>query len=338
MLSTFHLRSALLSLLLFFSLQAPLALRAEQLAPPPQENSPSWWTPSILIDYGIIAAGATTYLTLDGRNPNPNALIGPSYDPDNPELIFHHPDLSGNFREHNTGERVPNAWLYYASFSTAGALAALEGAHWAFGDGSGLLFHETIVGFAESMALSLSLQTISKLAIGRLRPDFGERALRHHCPREPERFGEVCDDYKDRPLSENPEKAEELFLDGRQSFVSGHALTTFTLATYASLILGGRYVWGEDASLLGRVLGISAQALLFAAATYTAASRVLDDRHHVTDVLAGAGLGLLLSNITYWRRFDLAGNPRRAPDFSDSLQVDLRPMATAPGMTLRILF
>lgn len=339
MLSPRHL---LLTLLTILALQAPLALQAKQLAPPPEvshENTPSWWTPTLLIDYGIIAAGAASWQLLDGRRPSPRALIGPSYDAENPADIFHHPDVSGTFREHNTGERVPNAWLYYASFSTGGLLAAFEGAQWAFGDGSGLLFHETMVGFAESMALSLSLTTISKLFFGRLRPDFGERALRYHCPLDQERFGDVCDGYAERPIHADPQRAEHLFHDGRQSFVSGHSSTAFTLATYSTLILGGRYVWGDQATPLSRTLGIGAQTLLVAAATYTATSRILDERHHTTDVLAGTALGLLTANLSYWRRFHLSGAPRRGrTPLTKSLHAELNPMIANPGLTLRVQF
>ncbi|APR78552.1 Hypothetical protein A7982_03899 [Minicystis rosea] len=42
-----------------------------------------------------------------------------------------------------------------------------------------------------------------------------------------------------------------------------------------------------------------------------AMSRFYDERHNPSDIWAGALMGLALSNVAYWRRFDRNGRPRR---------------------------
>ena len=79
------------------------------------------------------------------------------------------------------------------------------------------------------------------------------------------------------------------------SFPSGHATMSFALAT--SLAAEIRRPW--------------ASALLFAGATGTAWSRLNDHRHWLSDVLAGATLGVTAANFIEgrWRLFGL-GPPR----------------------------
>lgn len=75
--------------------------------------------------------------------------------------------------------------------------------------------------------------------------------------------------------------------DTRRSFPSGHSSTGFSIATYGCLFLHR-----EGA---GIVEGIACASLL-AAAGLTAYSRVRDNRHHWSDVIAGASLGVVVSS------------------------------------------
>lgn len=68
-----------------------------------------------------------------------------------------------------------------------------------------------------------------------------------------------------------------------RSFPSGHAVSAFALA--AGLTAEADDAWGEDA------LWVAVPAV--AMATVTALSRVVDDQHWLSDVVAGAGLGTL---------------------------------------------
>lgn len=68
-----------------------------------------------------------------------------------------------------------------------------------------------------------------------------------------------------------------------RSFFSGHASTTFCLATYSSA-----YAWRSSTRTPIRV-GIP--LLTYGAATYAAWSRVAEHRHYPSDVIAGAAAG-----------------------------------------------
>jgi membrane-associated phospholipid phosphatase len=81
--------------------------------------------------------------------------------------------------------------------------------------------------------------------------------------------------------------SESIDRDHRRSFPSSHASTTFSLSTYGCLFL---HRDGE----LGRVR-TPLCAGLAAVAGLVAYSRVIDRRHHRSDVLAGALLGVVTS-------------------------------------------
>ena len=74
--------------------------------------------------------------------------------------------------------------------------------------------------------------------------------------------------------------------DTRRSFPSGHSSTAFSIATYGCLFLhrDGPGLWK----------GVSCAALMVAAGL-TAYSRLGDNRHHGSDILAGATLGITAS-------------------------------------------
>ena len=70
-----------------------------------------------------------------------------------------------------------------------------------------------------------------------------------------------------------------------RSFPSGHAVSAFALA--AGVAVEADEAWGEE----GLYVAVPAVAM----ATVTALSRVVDDQHWLSDVVAGAGLGTLVS-------------------------------------------
>jgi membrane-associated phospholipid phosphatase len=69
------------------------------------------------------------------------------------------------------------------------------------------------------------------------------------------------------------------------SFPSGHTAHAFMAATFMHKELGHKSVW----------FSISAYALATSVGTF----RVLNNRHWISDVLAGAGFGILSTNIVY---------------------------------------
>lgn len=70
------------------------------------------------------------------------------------------------------------------------------------------------------------------------------------------------------------------------SFPSGHTATAFMAATMMSKEYGGRSIWYSVGA--------------YTAATATGLSRIANNKHWMGDVLVGAGIGVLSTEIGYW--------------------------------------
>jgi membrane-associated phospholipid phosphatase len=110
----------------------------------------------------------------------------------------------------------------------------------------------------------------------------------------------------------------------RQAFPSGHASNAFTAATtiarhYPKLAIPG-----------------------YAVATYIAASRLAANKHHVSDIVAGAGFGFGVGRLVVRRnsRPPEAGGIDTKPKSTRLIQVvpDGGPAGDGRGLALRILF
>lgn len=280
-----------------------------------QSASADWWRTSMAVDYGVVAGAAGGWFALTRAAPPDGSGIGPSFDPKNPSAILD-PSLSDRIGKPHlleiTGETVPTRTVAIAVAPVAGLLLLQEGlAAVRPGEPRGLRLHETGVGVAEAVALTLLTTEVLKVSVGRLRPDFQDRVRRFYCT-QPDHRGVACSG-GEVPLDDDPVKAQKLLDDGRKSFPSGHSSTSFALATYAALATGGRFVWGPDATAASRAAGIGAQAAALGLAGWVAWTRVDDGRHNVSDVLTGAAIGTVFANIAYWRRFDRDGAVRRKP-------------------------
>jgi len=284
------------------------------------EASPAtWWHTSDLIDYALIAGGVGLYAGVHAMEVPAGAGIGPSFDPAKPAAILD-PSLSDRIgRRHLTegsGETVPTERVAVAIpivltwLTLQEALPGLlDGAAPAPHVSRARLVHDTAVGFAEAMAFTAGATEVLKFSFGRLRPDFQDRVRRHYCATGG-LSGAECPPGLGGPLDADPERAAKILTDGRRSFPSGHASTSFAMATYASLVTGGHFVWGERAGGASRGLGVLVQTAAMATATFVAGSRIDDGRHHASDVLTGAALGFGFGNLSYWRRFGSNGLPR----------------------------
>ena len=292
-----------------------------------------WWTPRYLLDYALVAGGITGYVVGGDISARDEALIGPIYDPDNPIAIFDDDAVGATYREEGAGEMVPTVWIHRLIGAGAVFVAGMEAVEWNRGQGSMQRLHDSFVGYAETVALTAAVTETFKPAVGRLRPDFGDRARRYHCSTDGVLGAdERCDGYRDRPLADDPMEAQELLEDGRRSFISGHASHSFNLLGYTALLVGGNYVWGDEATPRSRSAGFAAQSAMMAGATYIAASRVADGRHHRADVLAGSLVGLGIANLSYWRRFNRSGDLRRAAGEPSTIQ--LQPAVGYTGLTI----
>lgn len=320
-------------------LSAPDVSHAEDapaLSETPRDTQGGWWTPWYLADYGVIAAGAGAYAVGKRVEPRSDPLLGPRYDPEDPSEVFTSSSLDEPLRD----ESVPAGILGGVLGGVGVSIGGLEALSWAKGPGSAQHVHDALVGYAEAVAITAGSTSLLKVGIGRLRPDFGDRASIYHCSVEPEAHPEHCDSLPEGAAAVDREEAEDLIRYGRRSFVSGHASHAFSGLTYASLALGTHFVWGPDATPASRAGGIAAQAALLGTATYVAGSRVADGRHHLSDVLAGSALGLASANLAYWLRFHPDGTPRQGPGESASASLSIRahPIGGASGLGLALSF
>ena len=329
---------------LFFSMTAlsiPSTSWAEVIDEGAQEQSRmdmSWWSPRYLVDYGLVVGGIAGYVIGEDITPRQQAMIGPSYDPTNPVLVFESQTVGKTHLEERVEETVPTVWIHRLVAMGGFFVAGLEGAELAAGGGSAHEFHEAFVGYAETVAITATITSMTKPFVGRLRPDFGERALRYHCTwdDQADQYGAYCDGYRDHPLGDSREEGLELIDDGQRSFISGHSSHSFNIFGYTALLVGGRYVWGQDASTTSRGLGIATQAAMLGTATFIAGSRVYDGRHHVSDTVVGTVVGLGIANASYWRRFHRDGSLRQRSGDASTTSASLSAQPTAHGPTLSI--
>ncbi len=70
------------------------------------------------------------------------------------------------------------------------------------------------------------------------------------------------------------------------SFPSGHTAEAFTAATFLSEEFGERYTWVPYVS--------------YSIASSVGVLRVLNNKHYLSDVLVGAGIGYLSTKVAYW--------------------------------------
>lgn len=327
-------RLALLALTALLAAAPAGAWAGPETASAPAVVAPEagWWTKGDLVDYGIIAAATGLYFGVHAMEPPTGSGIGPDFDPTNPAAILaatYSDRLGRRHLDEGTGETVSTARVGFAIPVVAAWLVLQEGLPgWIGGKpGTARRVHDTAVGLTEAVALTLAGTEVLKYGFGRLRPDFQDRVRRHYCNLG-DTQGVDCAGFTGAPLAAESEKADKLLADGRRSFPSGHASTSFALATYASLVTGGHFVWGEGATPTSRAVGVLVQTTAMATAVFVAGSRVDDGRHHNSDAWTGAAIGFGLANLAYWRRFGVDGQPLRA---QQAKSVGLRDIEVAPG-------
>ncbi len=299
----------------------------------------SFWHSGYLVDYGLIALGAAGYLVGSQLNPRKAPLFGANFDITDP--LGDSDERIGRvyLSEGPGGETVPTTHLIIMVPSLLAGLSILEGGYWAFSDdnGSAQRYHDTTIGFVESVMLTLGTTELLKAAVGRLRPDFGTRAGIAYCLDNPNADG--CEGIE-IPEGYTAEEFEDELLDGRKSFPSGHSSIGVNIFTYTALVLGGRYVWGNRATRLSRGIGLFLQTLALGSGVFIATSRLDDGRHHDTDVFSGMFLGFGMANVAYWRRFNGDGVliPRKEKRSQDHIEVGVGPGPGEAGLSLKMRF
>lgn len=175
----------------------------------------------------------------------------------------------------------------WAVTATSGAL----GLAMALGKDEARWYH--VKGLAETMATGAFVTGALKLAFARQRPDY----------------------------SGDPSNG---FGGGNRSFPSGHSTQAFEVATYAVLYLRthgfdkyrphGTFTWWEGAAYAG----------IYGTAAMVAGERVYHNRHHLTDVAAGAALGTATSALFFLYQ------ERR---YQNSRSLEKRAFLVAPSVT-----
>lgn len=140
------------------------------------------------------------------------------------------------------------------------------------------------------------ITNIGKLMIGRLRPNF----LSVCKPNITSPYATLCasliktyliPDIDFKCMQTNLKELQ----DARKSFPSGHSSLTFYSMVFLALFIN--HCW--NCRLFGNLMSKLLQLVLVSIAFFTALSRVTDNKHHPTDVLTGAIIGVLCALVTY---------------------------------------
>jgi len=173
------------------------------------------------------------------------------------EPFFDEPLIGGEADKKYKKDTVPSLWIQLWMGGVYGYIAFTPNNEGLLND----VAYNNIKGFFESVAYSYFITSFTKVTVGRKRPSF--------------------DNY---PESEKDDS-------GRKSFISGHSSLSFVIATYSSLFV---YEYTGDNS---RPVDIAIKSTVitasFCAAVFTAWSRVDDNRHHMSDVIAGSAVGVV---------------------------------------------
>ncbi|CDS01607.1 hypothetical protein [Sporisorium scitamineum] len=148
--------------------------------------------------------------------------------------------------------------------------------------------HNGLLGFVLANALTVTVTTLLKTSVGRPRPDVIDRCQPAPGSANAVPYGLVTDIICTVGVN------NKTLRDGFRSFPSGHASTSFAGFTYLSLYLAGKLHLFDRR---GHAVSAWLCGIPLMAATLIAVSRTMDYRHHATDVIAGALLGL---TIAYW--------------------------------------
>lgn len=149
--------------------------------------------------------------------------------------------------------------------------------------------------FVLGVLLTYIFHQLGKKTIGRLRPNFLDVCKPNVNP-----YSELCakrgftyivPDVDITCMSGNT----TAIMESKLSFPSGHSSSSFYGSVF--LILYVNREWSQE--LLGAWIHFF-QAAYAAFAVFTSLSRVIDNKHHPTDVLAGATLGLILAIFTFY--------------------------------------
>lgn len=255
-------------------------------------------------DWAVVALGAGLAAADLGFPRAPLAtLIGPAVDPHtyDPSPLSD-ARLAGLVDRPMRQESVPGWALAVGGASVLASASLLDGAARRDWQRS----QAFVLGGLASTFLTANATGLLKWTTGRLRPDFGERYARAAC----EGIIATAEPLDCAPYADGFQLGEAGYLEGFQSFPSGHASLSFAWATYVSLYLVNEWILGPRASGPSASMAALGVGALYAGAAFVAASRVGDHRHHLEDVAVGAALGSALGLASWVWYFDPRGEVR----------------------------
>ncbi|SNX86169.1 related to DPP1 - diacylglycerol pyrophosphate phosphatase [Melanopsichium pennsylvanicum] len=173
--------------------------------------------------------------------------------------------------------------------------------------------HNGLLGFVLANALTLTVTTIIKVCVGRGRPDLIDRCQPQSGSTNATPYGLVTDTICTVGID------NKTLRDGFRSFPSGHASTSFAGLTYLSLYLAGKLHLFDRR---GHAVTAWLCATPLMAATLIAVSRTMDYRHHATDVIAGALLGLVISYSSYKLYYPSLSHPQSHKPYSPRIPAE----------------
>ncbi|KAL3855656.1 hypothetical protein ACJMK2_014863 [Sinanodonta woodiana] len=148
--------------------------------------------------------------------------------------------------------------------------------------------YKTIGVFLFGMGLTQILGEIGKLAVGRLRPHFFVVCKPDFS--KIECFTNNVSVYVDVGDQYCTGTDLSLVTEARKAFPSHHASTAFFAFTYFIIYLQVRFIWTRL-----EVFRLLLQAVFMGIAIYVGCSRIMDYKHHWSDVLGGAVLGTIVA-------------------------------------------
>ncbi|GJQ13142.1 hypothetical protein GpartN1_g4933.t1 [Galdieria partita] len=152
-----------------------------------------------------------------------------------------------------------------------------------------------IINYTTAFLLTSAFTQLGKWYVGYLRPDFATRCLGSSANIPPTEYNHSVI-LSDQQCTSGLQGSIE---NGRKSFPSGHASTAMSLCFYFVLYLIYKSTKVVSPWIAQALQVVSLLPLTFG--FYVGASRIVDNRHHPADVVAGSLLGILFASIFFWK-------------------------------------
>ena len=156
------------------------------------------------------------------------------------------------------------------------------------------------LNFLSVLCITSFSNTLIKNYVGELRPDFAVRCFGTYEDIPPIQYSGITITSSEQCISQDNNLFSSSFRTGRQSFLSGHAASSFSISTSLSLYL----LWkiydsrGKYGPFFNQML-ILLLFIVTSFATFVGCSRIVDNKHHPWDVVGGAAYGALLSTLFF---------------------------------------